>query len=523
MNQELNTPYEGIGIANSKRILRIFTKYAFEAGMRGHYFFYFMLTNLSAPFIFTLLLGVLADILEYRHRREGGKASPLLKFVVRLFMALYVLSFVNLTVQNLILQEYPLYNPLYLAASAAVCIGLWVAASRLWNSTTLITSALAVVCASLLIFGRVIGLFIVIYIIFIAALLGWGFLGGKCRELAPSLHLGLTALCIMLAAVFVKFYFTFDPGAAHRVIAQPGVESIFTRRSEDPAGDVLGHSQVYSITPGCRKHVLYISTRRGDAGLLEFPLGGKPMIRYKEPVSDNIAKDCANKHVYAGGFDKNLILEFNITPFGVRHGKDISISERSPILLAMAPGLNRLFAATDNNSFHIIDTKTGREIYHRAKTGRSIALFGRDIIVSDFHDIRKFRLNTRADGMKLIKSVRNPDISGQGATLADPPRKRAYLNNYLNGWLYTIDARTLSAKKRVKLEPGIRFIDMPPDRSRIVSVGHIHGNVYIIDPVTLKVIRKVYVGRRARRVTFSDDSRFAYVASAAGGFRISLR
>lgn len=343
---------------------------------------------------------------------------------------------------------------------------------------------------------------------------------------SSAAHLALTAAAALLLARLGAFYFFTDVhGAAHYSI--PGtVDAVYSYAPDDPVKRIIGNTQVYSLTPGCRDGQFFLTTRKGRPGLIVFDAGTGRAFRVakrrtgENAVANRIALDCAARIAYSALYSEGLVNEFDLSGAQPQLKRTLRLGRRHLLDIAYSPSMQRLFITDEFHSLHIVDTRSGLRTSTMRNAGKYVALNGRRLAFVGKDHIRVFNLG--GDTRRVFKesAARQDDGTDQGALSSHPRKPIIYVNGFLDGQLCERRVPDLSLLRCVSLCPGLRFTAVSPDGTRVASVDNIHGRVFFVDTATMRIVSEFNVGPRARDVMFSSDGRYAYVPSAAGGFRI---
>jgi hypothetical protein len=466
-----------------------------------------------------------ADAWLYSRKKNGRKPTG---FAPHVLFTLYIWFFAVSIWYFLLRQWLPLFGWQWPAVAAGYGVALWLSARRgyvrmatglIWGGVAMGWLMAAVSHAPRPLAAAAAGT---------AAIAAAGlFHSGSARGTACR-HLALTAATMLLLARLCAFYFFIDIQGAERMSRNPSVQTLYSYTHNDPVRKIIGNAQVYSITPGCSDDVFFLTTRRGNSGLVEFHKQEGVVIRHGAPnisdnaVSNTIAVDCVRKRLYSGMYGQEAIHVFDLTGMRARPRAIIPLGIGHPLDMAYSPVLQRLFVTDESHTLHVIDTHAERRVSSTHEAGKYVARSGPYLGFVGTSRLRVLKLDAAGNKTVTVASVRHDDGTDQGAVSAHPALPLLYVNEFLAGQLCVRRLPDLSLVRCATLHPGLRFTAVSPNGKRVASVDHIRGVVYFLDTGSMQITGEFRVGARARDITFSGDGRFAYVPSSAGGFQIAV-
>lgn len=458
----------------------------------------------------------------------GARAAPRreIRLARRALFLLYMI-FYSFTLQRYLVRQWqPLFGVAWPAGAAlfglAFALAAWrgrtrLAAALVWGAaaTGWILAAASHSPALLVAAGAA---------TLTAALMGLPTRAALSR--ANAIHLACTIAAALLFARLAAFYFYTDAGGAARYSIPGAVEPVYSYAPDDAVKKIIGNSQVYSLTPGCRDGMYFLTTRKGRPGLIVWDQSAGRAYRIVtqrmggSAAANRIAKDCEKNKVFFALYDEGLVNVLDVSGSQPRLEKTIRLGQRLLLDMAYSPKMSRLFITDEYHSLHILDTSAGERLSTTRNAGKYLALNGRSLVFVAKNYLKVFNIAGDAETVTRGASARNDDGTDQGAVSAHPHKPLIYVNGFLDGRLCERRLPDLREMRCAVLCPGVRFTAVAPDGRLVASVDNIHGRVFFVDTATMRVISEHRVGPRARDVTFSLDGRYAFVPSAAGGFRI---
>ncbi len=85
-----------------------------------------------------------------------------------------------------------------------------------------------------------------------------------------------------------------------------------------------------------------------------------------------------------------------------------------------------------------------------------------------------------------------------GKVVEDTTRGQVFATSLQSGVLYRLDRESLRETGRVFLEPGIRWVQLDPERRRVYVGGFVRGDLFAIDADSLEVVGRAFVSRKIR-------------------------
>ncbi len=98
--------------------------------------------------------------------------------------------------------------------------------------------------------------------------------------------------------------------------------------------------------------------------------------------------------------------------------------------------------------------------------------------------------------------------------IEDPENSVVFATSLQSGRVYRVDRATGRLTGSAFLEPGIRWVQLDRQRRRLFVGGFVRGNLYVLDPETLGMQARVFVGRKIRYFEPLPDGRLVLATSA---------
>ncbi len=104
--------------------------------------------------------------------------------------------------------------------------------------------------------------------------------------------------------------------------------------------------------------------------------------------------------------------------------------------------------------------------------------------------------------------------------IIDPVGRRAYVGSYLGGFVHILDLDSLEHHGKFYLEPGIRSLNFDAQRRWLLAAGHYSGYEFVYDIDRQEIVDKLFLGKRVRWVCVDAISGKWQATSSIGGFEI---
>jgi hypothetical protein len=262
---------------------------------------------------------------------------------------------------------------------------------------------------------------------------------------------------------------------------------------------------------------LFRVPRDGTSGTERLPLAGGS--------SDNLARDCAAGRAagrfLVGDFEGAAILDVTIDPFAVEKstpfpGKRVGLFRRS------ADG-SRLFVVCDlDPNVYRFDPSGPRLAATAFGQGHNAAM------TIDAAGANVWRAGidgtiTRYDGASMIERARVKLPGGFFFWMAlDETGGHLFVTSTARGLVYELDPMTLAVRRERSVEKGVRFVVHDARRDRLYVGNYFTGDLLVLDPATLSVLGRVYLGPRTRWIEETGAGDALLVASGFGAFSVDL-
>ncbi|MDP8225658.1 MAG: hypothetical protein P9L99_20025 [Candidatus Lernaella stagnicola] len=328
----------------------------------------------------------------------------------------------------------------------------------------------------------------------------------------PRLAL-LGFFAVMLLGARVGVFYVMNPtGDIPDILAQDGVEAIFTHadlRQELP--DAVGCCLQF-VAPDCRGDRVLIGSHRGlfvvdkDREFRRLQWG---------KAFDNAVVDCKRRKAFVGDFDEHRLVELATDSLTFSREKILDV-ERVTQLAYDADGGSLYLLNEHDMHIRVVDEATLEPVRTYDKAGQQglvIDPLGRALITSSIARLRVLDLDTGEPKrfLKLGYSLR---------MAADVPGRRLFVSSFTSGTIHEFDMDTWRETRRLKLARGIRYLAFDEKHRRLFAGGYLDGRLYVVDIDTWRVVRRVYLGQRIRWLELSRDRDWLYATSNTGAYRI---
>ncbi len=98
--------------------------------------------------------------------------------------------------------------------------------------------------------------------------------------------------------------------------------------------------------------------------------------------------------------------------------------------------------------------------------------------------------------------------------IEDPDGRVVFATSLQSGRVYRVDRASGALLGSKFLEPGIRWVQLDADRRRLYVGGFVRGHLFVLDPDTLAVERRAFLGRKIRYFEPLADGRLLLATSA---------
>ncbi len=487
-------------------------RWLLAAASRLHYAFALFLTLHGGPVV---VLGIAAMVGAEIAAARGHAHSRLHTLGVALYLAIFSFGF------TCWIQAYwGVVDFAWLAVAVTFAAATWVSIQQRRGARWVLAAMVVLVDYALATTGRAA---LPAEVAVVAAVM---IVAGAARpdgldHLRPW-HASLSVAAALLATPVAVFYLRDETPAMARIGMQPGVRPLIPFASHEGSARDLGHAQIYGVTPGCRAGVLYLTARWGQSGIFEYHQAtGDGRWIGEFSAADNTQLDCEAGRLYAGDANDAQIVQFDLAGEWATQMARMPLSTPMPLQLALVPDRGGLLVSTDRYALHWLDVADGSERDVIENTGKYFAYAnGRVYVIR--HDVQVFEVDAEAGRLRQVARWPLPKIADRGSVVVDSGRGRLFATTYENGEVLELDLTTGAQVSSTFLARALRFLRESPDGRWLVAADFLHGELFVVDPDRMQVVKRIEVGPRARGVTFSRDGHTAYVASGAGAFAIEL-
>lgn len=352
------------------------------------------------------------------------------------------------------------------------------------------------------------------------------------------LHLSLTILIVMNASQVSIEYFYTDPADYLRVINQKDVSAIFTPETDSELYQYIGSSHMRNIIGGCEPDRYFITGHRfmGGEVLVEYHLRKKSAYKFENIYPDEgITIDCRRKRLFTGSRER--IIELDISESPAHPVREFPTSTTDFVEIIIDENQDRLYALSDQDGFVIIDLVQGREVFNKNGIGNVMTKQGDRLMFLNDETLRIFDIGPSGHDLSLEAAFHAVSFMSQNQIAAHPTLPYLFANDSLAGKLRVIDLDKKTELAALQLTRSMRYLDMSKDGRFIATVGHVGGQLYIVDVEKLigiltgrersndpraayRAVTMFNMGRLARRPRFSLDGTTVYLPTSAGGFKV---
>lgn len=330
----------------------------------------------------------------------------------------------------------------------------------------------------------------------------------------PRVALLCFAALALLTGRVGLFYVDNPTAAIPRIVAQEGVEPVFTHAEKNnPLKKAVGCCLQFAA-PDCRGDRTLLGSHRG-VFVVEADGSFRKVVWGK--AFDNAIVDCERDRVFIGDFDERRLIELSAT--SLTFLRDLSLDVARVTQMAYDAASRTLFLLNEHDMNVLAVDAAALTI------GRAYADAGQQDLIVD--DGRNRLITTSIARLKVLDlpSGRLTQAIPMGYSLrlaADFAGGRLFVSSFTNGTVRVLDLRDFSDIARLRLRPGVRYLAYEPTRNLLFAGGYLDGILYVIDGATLAVTRRIQLGPRLRHLEISPDARHLYCTSATGAYRIAL-
>jgi hypothetical protein len=346
----------------------------------------------------------------------------------------------------------------------------------------------------------------------------------RTRELGyPALSV---ALLLPTLAVLTFFYDGYEARSYERIVAQEGVQGLFKLSADDPIGrDILTNwalcftRRATFLVEDCDPQWVYVAFQQDQIGLALLDLRARTLTRSttRFNASDNLLLDCARGEIIVGNYRNRTVHTFAAGRLD-RELRRRDSGLPTTVWLAQDPATREVYVTDQRGSIAVFDEsepasgepggRAKRVLDDAGKNNRLVRLPW----AMDDRERGKYLL---VEGGKILRRAPWP-------LAMDERRRVIYGASFEDGLVRAVAADSGDLLAQRLIEAGLRYVAYAARHDVVLVQGYISGRLYFLDPQTLAILASRYLGRTGRWITFSRDGAFAYVATAAGGFKIDL-
>ena len=350
-------------------------------------------------------------------------------------------------------------------------------------------------------------------------------LGMSARPVASDM--AFAGVGISLFAMIVNFWIGVPMHELDSVKSQSDIRAIldYGKVSDIPLlSDIPYRSDLKFVIESCEPGAYIIGVRRKVSGLLRLTpsnLGNFMFREVPEEVADNAAVDCSERLVYYGGRRSGVLYVADERTLDVRAQAELGRPRFGPVYLGdgciyvLFDQLN-VWAAMDRDDLRnvrwieaggfnnglVLDRASGL-LYHLTSNG-IITLYKSD----DFEVVASARV--KGGGLAFLNMALASDLN------------RLFVFSMQSGDVWVFDASTLKLLRTTKVPAGVRFSVYNPKNRRLYVANYFKGELYEIEPRSMRLVRRWYLGPRLRWLEVSRDGREVLATSSLGAFAVEL-
>jgi hypothetical protein len=335
----------------------------------------------------------------------------------------------------------------------------------------------------------------------------------RAGETLPRVALVACAAVALFGARVAVFYVANPTDRIPEIVAQAGVEPIFTYADADEAWlDEVGCCLQYAA-PDCSGRRTLVASHRGvfvhGEGAARRLVWGKAF--------DNPVLDCDAGRIFIGDFDERRLIELATPSLTFRRDKVLDTSRLTQLAFDPAGPTLFLLGEYDKNVPAVAagSLETERVYAEAGQQDLIIDRAGGSLISTSIAQVRVLDLET-GEGKGTI------DLGFSLRLAADTVARRLFVSSFTAGTITAFDLDSLKPLGTVKLARGVRYVAYAPSRGVLLAGGFFDGELTVIDGATLTVRRTLYLGPRIRWLQLAPDESDVFVTSATGAYRLDL-
>jgi len=342
----------------------------------------------------------------------------------------------------------------------------------------------------------------------------------------PSWTMSMAIMTIITVFIAHHFYLVNGDDDPEQIKSQNGVETLFTYEHDDPAGKLVGE-QIMFVQEGCTPDHIFIASQYEGGGLVRYNLSTDEAERADMGgTSDDLIMDCEKGEMVIGDFSYGALHFLNMKNWP-RPTRTSIPSKQQVTRVARNLTYGHYYFLSEDITFFVLNSRA--ELILDYMVGPDEWIYNREknqfiVFTEPDFDLLRLEVDRYSGKIKVLarRHLEIPTYKRLNLFLTEGPEKGSILISSM--WEGTI--RLLNEEfvelQSIFVAPGIRNMALTPDRQTLMIAGYTDGYLYFMDTGTWKIISKIYLGRRMRALTLSNNGKYVYAGSSQGGFRMEL-
>ena len=333
------------------------------------------------------------------------------------------------------------------------------------------------------------------------------------KRIGRTALLAAGAVAILLARIEL-FYYHADPSLLGEIVKQERVTAILTpdQRGGRKAWSLVGKQIRFAAEDFSGARVLI----GGSSGLVAVDRNGSsPQLVFAGTTGDGLAYAPAAKRLLVGDYtrrrlvwlsDDDLSIAAQTPPLG-RAFTNVWLDEAANVALTGDDFTRDIgfFAAGGDGAGRFINSRASRDALRDETTG--------DLVAATLRRVRWIDPATGATKRELTVP------SFQIRLEIDAPRRWLYVSGFSTGEVWRVNLDDGRVEEKVRLEPGVRFLRLTPDRDTLFAANYLNGRIHQLAAPGLQIKRVIAAGPRVRSLHIAPGSKYLVFGSSLGAFR----
>ncbi len=343
----------------------------------------------------------------------------------------------------------------------------------------------------------------------------------------PSWTVSMAVMTIITIFIAHRFYLVNGDDDSEQIKIQHGVEILFTYGHDDPVGRLVGE-QIMFVREGCAAEHIFIGSQYKGGGLVRYNLDtGKADRADIGGTSDDLVMDCEKWEMIIGDFSYGALhfLDMKNWP---RHTRPSIPSKQQVTRITRNLAYGHYYFLSEDVTFFVLNNRA--ELILDSMVGPDEWIYNREknqfiVFTEPDFDLLRLEVDRYSGKIKVLarRHLEIPTYKRLNLFLTEGPEKGSILiSSMWEGTIRLLDENFLE-QQSIFVAPGIRNMTLTPDRKILMIAGYTDGYLYFMDTGTWKIVNKIYLGRRMRALTLSNNGKYVYVGSSQGGFRVDIQ